>query len=60
MMIRAGDTQELPDIGVFEWDGVEFWVCGDIRHTHKELYTLLVAMDKKFDVQSVGGKKNGS
>ena len=59
MMIRAGDIQEFPNVGMFRWDGIEFWVCGDIKYTHAELYTLLVAVGKEFDVQSVGEKKNG-
>lgn len=53
MMLWPGDTQELPGVGVFKWDGREFWVFGDMKRTHGEMYLLLKSIDKQFNVISV-------
>lgn len=52
MIIRPGDTQEVPDVGIFEWDGREFWVAGKVKCTHGQLYVMLAGMGLVFDIKS--------
>jgi len=49
MILRRGDIQEVPGVGVFEWDGHGFWVFGDVKRTHGELYFMLRDVGKSFD-----------
>lgn len=52
MILRLGDTQEVPDDGVFEWDGCEHWVSEDSKLTHGEMYAILRDMGLEFSVKS--------
>lgn len=52
MILRPGDTQEVPDVGVFEWDGREFWVLEKVKHTHGAMYEILRNIDLGFSVKS--------
>lgn len=54
MIFRPGDTQEVPGVGVFVWDGKEFWILEDIKRTYGEMYTILRDMDKYFDIKDGG------
>jgi hypothetical protein len=56
MILRFGDTQEVPGIGTFEWDGHEFWVLGEVKHTYGEMYTILKKSGNKFEVK--GGESS--
>ena len=58
MLLRPGDTQEVPDVGVFEWDGREFWVLEDVKYTHSQIYFLLEGMGQKFNVKSVAKEQD--
>lgn len=55
MILSIGDTQVVPGVGIFEWDGVESWVCDDIVYTHGQLYTILLNMGLVFEVDKANG-----
>lgn len=52
MILRPGDTQEILGVGVFEWDGIGFWVLEKIKHTHAEMYVILRDAGFSFNVKS--------
>lgn len=54
MILRPKDTQEVPGVGVFEWDGREYWVLGEIKRTHGELYVILRDIGQDFNIKSGG------
>lgn len=54
MILRLGDTQEVPDTGIFKWDGHELWVLGDMKYYHGEMYDILTKCGEKFNVKEGG------
>lgn len=52
MILRLGDTQEVTNVGVFKWDGREYWILNDVKHTHGELYVMLRDIGQKFNIKS--------